>query len=346
MDRAATMICSDSATDYCVDAGISIDRRNVSFVPLPLESHRMTPRRSFLSSLVALASATVAVAGAAAVMPAAAADALHLEVYNSAGKSMFPVSSEIVSGSTEVALIDAQFQRNDAQTLVDKIKATGKTLTTVYVSHSDPDYYFGLDVIHAAFPAAKIVATPQTVAAIQASKDGKLTHWGPVLKENAPQALVVPEPLHGDSFTVNGQKLQIIGLKGPAPDRTVVWIPSLKTVVGGIPVVANSHVWVADTQTPKSRADWLKTLAQITALKPRCVVPGHFMPNADGSFPDSPASIKFTHDYLVAFEAEAAKAKDSAALIAAMTKRYPSLAGTSSLELGAKVIKGEMKWPQ
>jgi hypothetical protein len=27
-----------------------------------------------------------------------------------------------------------------------------------------------------------------------------------------------------------------------------------------------------------------------------------------------------------------------------MKKRYPDLGGESSLELGAKVIKGEMKW--
>ncbi|NWE23875.1 MBL fold metallo-hydrolase, partial [Pseudomonas sp. P7548] len=41
---------------------------------------------------------------------------------------------------------------------------------------------------------------------------------------------------------------------------------------------------------------------------------------------------------------ETAKAKDSAALITAMKKRYPNLADEGSLELGAKVAKGEMKW--
>jgi len=75
-------------------------------------------------------------------------------------------------------------------------------------------------------------------------------------------------------------------------------------------------------------------------------VPGHYLPNANGSAPYSLASVKFTRDYLKAFEVEAAKAKDSGALIAAMKKRYPKLEDASSLELGAKVIKGEMKWPQ
>ncbi|MET3391277.1 glyoxylase-like metal-dependent hydrolase (beta-lactamase superfamily II) [Variovorax sp. 1140] len=297
-------------------------------------------RRTLLASALAIGASLVAPLTAQAAQP------LRLDVYNPGAKSMFPVSSEIVTGQADAVLIDAQFQRNDAEALVQKIKATGKKLTTVYISHSDPDYYFGLDVIQAAFPDAKIVATPQTVAAIQASKDGKLAHWGPILKDNAPKALVVPQPLAGDSIELEGRKIQVVGLDGPTPERSFAWIPSLKAVVGGIPVSANIHVWVADTQTPESRRDWIKTLGRIEALHPKTVVPGHYLPNANGSAPYSLASVKFTRDYLRAFEAEAAKAKDSTALIAAMKKRYPKLQDVSSLELGAKVIKGEMKWPQ
>jgi glyoxylase-like metal-dependent hydrolase (beta-lactamase superfamily II) len=297
-------------------------------------------RRTLLSA--AALSATLSLASLAAH----AAEPLKLDVYNPGAKSMFPVSSELVMGQADAVLIDAQFQRNDAEALVQKIKASGKKLTTVYISHSDPDYYFGLDVIQAAFPDAKIVATPQTVAAIQASKDGKLAHWSPILKENAPKALVVPEPLAGDSIELEGRKIQVVGLDGPTPARTFAWIPSIKAVVGGVPVSANIHLWVADTQTPESRRDWLKTLGRIEALHPKTVVPGHFEPNADGSMPYSAASVKFTRSYLQTFETEAAKATDSAALIAAMKKRYPKLQHASSLELSAKVIKGEMKWPQ
>lgn len=302
-------------------------------------------RRALLSTatLAALAS----LSGFAPL--AQAAQPLRLEVFNPGARSMFPVSSEIVTGQAEAVLIDAQFQRNDAEALVRKIKATGKKLTTVYISHSDPDYYFGLDVVQAAFPDAKIVATPQTVAAIQASKDGKLAHWGPILKDNAPKTLVVPEALAGDSLTLEGRKIQVVGLdglNGSPPERSFAWIPSLKAVVGGIPVSANIHVWVADTQTPQSRRDWIKTLDRIAALHPKTVVPGHHLPNADGSAPYTVASVKFTRSYLQAFEVEAAKAKDSGELIAAMKKRYPRLEDASSLELGAKVVKGEMKWPQ
>lgn len=290
-------------------------------------------RRSLLTAALGLGFAGTALA----------AEALQLQVYNPGPTAIFPVSSVIVSGATEAVLIDAQFQRNDAQAVVEQIKATGKRLSTVYVSHSDPDYYFGLDVVRAAFPDAKIVATPETVAAIQASKDGKLAHWGPILKDNAPKALVVPAPLAQRSLTVDGQKLEI---RGPEAARSFVWIPALKTVAGGIPVAANLHVWVADTQTVASRQAWAKTLDAIEALKPRAVVPGHYLVGADGKRPDTLASVRFTRDYLRAFEQEAARAKDSAALIAAMQQRYPALGEASSLELSAKVIKGDMQWPQ
>lgn len=270
---------------------------------------------------------------------------LDIDVYNPGAKGIFPVSSEIISGSTEVVLIDAQFQRSDAESLVNKLKATGKRLTTVYISHSDPDYYFGLDTITSAFPGAKVLATPQTVSAIKTSKDGKLAYWGPILKDNAPRHIVLPEPLQGDTLNVNGKTLRIIGLEGPTPERTFVWVPSRKAVLGGVVVFANAHVWMADTQTIESRRHWLQTLTRIEGLKPALVVPGHYLPNADGTQPLTFNSVVFTRDYLNAFEAEAGKATDSAALIAAMKKRYPNAAGVSSLEMSAKVIKGEMKWP-
>ncbi|MDF4405723.1 MBL fold metallo-hydrolase, partial [Vibrio parahaemolyticus] len=164
----------------------------------------------------------------------AQAKKLTLDVYNPGHNSVFPVSSEIISGPTEVVLIDAQFQNNDAQKLVDKIQKLNKKLTTIYISHSDPDFYFGLETLTKAFPEAKVVATAETVNAINATKDGKLAYWGGELKNEAPSHVIVPEVIKGNSFTVDGEKLEIKGLDGASPDRTYLWVPSLKAVVGGV----------------------------------------------------------------------------------------------------------------
>jgi glyoxylase-like metal-dependent hydrolase (beta-lactamase superfamily II) len=157
---------------------------------------------------------------------------------------------------------------------------------------------------------------------------------------DVPARTVVPDVLKGDSLMLEGQKLQVVGLAGKQPDRSFVWIPSIKAVVGGVVVAENIHVWMADTQTPQSHADWLATLHSIESLKPKTIVPGHYL----GDTARSLAGVQFTADYIKAFDEETAKAKDSAALIAAMKKRYPALGEESSLELSAKVAKGEMKW--
>lgn len=272
---------------------------------------------------------------------AQAAAPLKLDIYNPGKEAIFPVSSVLVSGERDAILVDAQFGQREAQELVEKIRASGKQLTTIYISHGDPDYYFGLETLHAAYPEAKVVASAPTVQHIKQSAAGKLAYWGPKLGDDAPRATITPEVLKGKTLTLEGRKLEIVGLDGPQPDRSFVWIPSLKAVVGGVVVAGNIHVWMADTQSVKSRKDWLGTLARIEKLKPSMVVPGHYAVGA----PLDIASVRFTRDYLKAFDQEAAKAEDANALIAAMKQRYPALGETGSLELSAKVIKGEMKWP-
>ena len=275
-----------------------------------------------------------------AAQAAAAPAPLTLDVYNPGAAAIFPVSSVLVSGDKDAILIDAQFGKAQAQHVVDKIRDSGKHLTTIYISHGDPDYYFGLDTLTQAFPDAKVLASAATVAHIRQTMDAKLAYWGPQMGADKPARLVVPQVLEGQRLTLEGQALDVVGLDGPQPDRSFVWIPSIKAVVGGVLVAENIHVWMADTQSAKSHADWLGTLAHIEALGPRTVIPGHYLGDSSRSL----KAVRFTADYIRVFDAETAKAKDANALIEAMKQRYPGLADESSLELGAKVAKGEMKW--
>ncbi|MFP3757894.1 MBL fold metallo-hydrolase, partial [Cupriavidus sp. SIMBA_020] len=109
----------------------------------------------------------------------AAATELTLTPYNPGNDAIFQVSSVLVSGQREAILIDAQFGKSQAEQLVALVRASGKTLTTIYISHGDPDFYFGLDTVLAAFPRAKVVATAPTVRHIRDTVDAKLAFWGP-----------------------------------------------------------------------------------------------------------------------------------------------------------------------
>ena len=271
---------------------------------------------------------------------ALASSELTLDVYNPGTDAIFPVSSVLVSGEKDAILVDAQFGKAQAQQVVEKIRASGKHLTTIYISHGDPDYYFGLDTLTAAFPDAKVLASQPTVEHIQKTVDGKVAFWGPKMGADKPAKTIVPDVLQGHSLILEGKTLEVIGLGGKQPDRSFVWIPSIKAVVGGVVVAENIHVWMADTQSAQSHADWLTTLDSIKALQPNTLIPGHYLGDSSRSL----KAVQFTADYIRAFDEETAKASNSAELIAAMKKRYPALGEESSLELSAKVAKGEMPW--
>lgn len=288
---------------------------------------------------------TTVAAGAAAVFTSAglghAAESLTWQHFP-AGHNGFFRAPVLISGATEAVLIDGGFTLSDGQAVADAIKATGKTLTTIYVSQSDPDYYFGLGPIKAAFPDAKVIAATATVSAINGNVEKKLATWGPQLKDNGPQTLadvVLPEAFDEKTLTVDGQTIEIVDAEGLA-NRRYLFVPSLNAVFGGVMIFNGVHVWTADTNSKEQRAAWVKTLDSIAARAPSIVVAGHMAPDARTDL----SGVEHTKAYLVAFEEELAKAKDSASLKAAMEARFPGLGMGVALDIGSKVATGEMKW--
>ena len=288
---------------------------------------------------------TTLVAGAAALAPASLANAALAKLtwkHLPAGPNGFFRAPVLLSGPTEALLIDGGFSYPDGRALADTIKASGKKLTTIYISQSDPDYYFSLKPVREAFPDAKVVAASATLEAIKGSVEKKLAVWGPQLKENGPQTLadvVLPQPFDGPTLTVDGETVEIVTAEGLA-NRRYLWVPSLQAVFGGVMIFSGVHVWTADTQTKEQRAAWVANLDKIAARKPGIVVPGHMTADVATDL----SAVEHTKKYLLAFEEELAKAANAAALKAAMEARFPNLGMGVALDIGSKVAKGEMKW--
>jgi len=288
---------------------------------------------------------TFAASAAAAFAPAdfghAAASKLTWTHFP-AGPNGFFRAPVLFAGPTETVLIDAGFSYPDGRSLAEAIKASGKKLTTIYISQSDPDYYFSLKPVRDVFPAAKVLAASATLQAIKANVEKKLAVWGPQLKDNGPQTLadvVLPEAFDGASLGVDGETIEIVSAEGLA-NRRYLFVPSLNAVVGGVMIFAGVHVWTADTATREQRAAWVANLDKIAARKPSVVVPGHMAPGVATDL----SAVEHTKTYLLAFEEELAKAADAAALKAVMEARFPNLGMGVALDIGSKVAKGEMKW--
>jgi len=255
----------------------------------------------------------------------------------------FPAGSKnktatLVTGERDALLVDAAFTRADGHRLAAAVLDSGRTLRTVLVSHGDPDFYFGAEVIADAFPEATFVATAPVIEHIQHSYEGKLKAWA-ALGANLPTRLVDLTPLAGD-LTLEGHRFELRGGPAGLPDRHYLWQAEHRALLGGVLLFAGEHVWTADTVRPEQRAAWIALLDEMAALDPLLVVPGHRLPGA----PADVSAVTATRDYLVAFDEELAKAADGAALTEALVRRYPGHGMLIAAQIGAKVAKNEMTW--
>ena len=299
----------------------------------------MTAFNKFLTRLLPFAALTMHAVTASAQAATPAAAPLTLQVYN-ADAGSFHVNAVLVAGKTDAVLLDTGFTRADALRIAGMVLDSQKTLKTIYISQADPDFYFGIGVLKQFFPQARVVTTAATLKKIEATLPTKLQVWGPRLGANAPQAVPLPEALATPVIELEGQKLDIRGLDDTLPHRSYVWIPSLRTIAGGVNVFSGLHVWTADTQTAAERTAWAAKLGTMAALQPLRVIPGH---SRAGAAQDATA-LSWTQAYLARFETELPKAANAAALISTLQQAYPDAGLPIALEIGAKVNKGEMKW--
>ncbi|MGJ8517411.1 MoaF-related domain-containing protein [Carnimonas bestiolae] len=282
--------------------------------------------------------ASLAAAATLTVSSLANAAPLEVSTFNPTGDGIFPVTSTLISGDHDAILVDAQFQNQYADKVIEQIKQSGKHLKYIFISYSDPDYYFGADRIVKAFPDAKVISTAQTAWVISTSKDAKLAVWKDQLGKDAPQQLITPTAYNEDTLKLDGETIEIKKDKQD-PLHSYLWIPSNKTVVGGGSTAQGAHIWMADTQGVKGIDAWIAKLDEIAKLKPAKVIPPHYLKD---DF--NPAILANNRKYLENFKHAVVNNPDAAGVIDEMKKKYPDLPDVSALEMGAKVFKGETDW--
>jgi glyoxylase-like metal-dependent hydrolase (beta-lactamase superfamily II) len=244
----------------------------------------------------------------------------------------FLVTSTLVTGEKEAVLIDTAFTLADGKKLAELVRASGKTLTTIYVTHWHPDHYFGAGPVKEAFPQAKLVALPVAVAEIKKSWAEKVKQWKPLYKDAITAKPLVPEPLAANVIELEGEKLEITAdVQGDDVHNSYVWIPTLRAVITGDIVYDGVFPWTAET-TPEQRKTWSASLDRLLALKPLVVVPGHQTPDKK----QDESGIQFTKGYLKAFDEALSASKEPAELQAKMKAAYPNAALDVVLKLGAE----------
>jgi len=256
-------------------------------------------------------------------------------------ESGFEVASVIVTGKTDAVLIDAQWTLSNAHRVIAEILETGKYLKTIYITHAHPDHYFGLGTIAEAFPEARVVALPSVARVINKQFFGKIEHWEKVIGIiNVPRRTAKIESLTENHFELEGERIEIIPeVMGDMKYNTVVWIPSIRTLVGSDVLFNQAHPFTCEL-TAEERQQWIRDIERLEKLDAEVIIPGHQKPG----MPFDSSSFDFTRDYLVATEEELARTKDVASFYYTMVKRFPEANLFISNEMNANVFKGEMNW--
>ncbi|MFE1879192.1 MBL fold metallo-hydrolase [Streptomyces diastatochromogenes] len=266
---------------------------------------------------------------------------LTLDVYTSPlvklpdaiGGWFSPTTSTLIHGPTEAVLVDSQYLADDVAELARRIEASGRTLTTIYITHAHADHYFGTEWLLERFPQARAVALPSVVAEIRATNDAQRKTWREWFEGKALDNTAIPEPLDGDTILVDGEELKVIevGHADVAP-ATIVWVPSIRAVVAGDAVYNGVNPFLA-ASGPAEWPKWIESVEKIAALEPEIVVGGHKNPEAADD--DLTATVDFTRDYIRAFIEELDASSDSRDLVARMQGRFPHNLNPSALVLSA-----------
>jgi glyoxylase-like metal-dependent hydrolase (beta-lactamase superfamily II) len=206
------------------------------------------------------------------------------------------MSSTLIAGDTEGILVDTLVTLDQVDALAQWVRDFDKTINGVYITHGHSDHWIGLARLQEHFPEARGIATPEVVdrARFEATNEGLSAYWNTSFPGELPKTPVLPEPLAGAEFELEGHTLRAVSVgQGDTEHSTVLHVPAADAVVCGDVVYNGVHMMTAETDE-KGRDAWIASLDAVSALNPKIVVAGHKKVGA----PDLPEAIGASQQYL------------------------------------------------
>jgi len=248
-----------------------------------------------------------------------------------------PTSATLISGQRDAVLVDTFLTVEQSDALVEWVAASGKNLTTIYITHGHGDHFFGLAALLDRFPGARAVATSGVVKVMrqQASPEFVASFWNARFPGQIPERLAVADELKGNVIDLEGRELVVVEVGHTDTDNTTcLHVPSSGLVVAGDVAYNDDHLYLVESNA-QTRREWIAALDTIEALGPSAVIAGHKKPGTD----DSPRIIEETRQYIRDFDRLAQTATNARELYDRMLQLYPDRANPGALWGSAHAVK-------
>jgi glyoxylase-like metal-dependent hydrolase (beta-lactamase superfamily II) len=232
------------------------------------------------------------------------------------------IASTLIYGKRDAVLVDAFMTVKQADALVDWVAASGKNLTTIYITHGHGDHWFGIGALLERFPNARAVATPDVVRVMRqhASPEFLERFWKAGFPGQIPDRLVIAEELKGNVIDLEGHDLVAVELGHTDTDHTTCLnVPSVGLVVAGDAAYNDVHLYLVESNA-KNRREWISALDKIESLNPSAVIAAHKRPDND----DNPRIIEETRQYIHDFDRIAEMTTTAQELYDKMLELYPN----------------------
>ena len=276
-------------------------------------------RRQFSTSLVSLASTLSVASGAFATVP------YKTGHYTYAGHGS--VNTHWIETPDSVIVIDVQRDTTHAAEAINAIRALGKPVSAILITHGHPEHSVGVHQFPQIWSDLKVYVSPETTRVIETDHYGYHEVVRQLTPDEAPEVFVVPDQVFADGATleIDGVTIQTREM-GPAEatSTTAFYLPATGDLYPGDLILNDMHGFFYEERSGLV----LDALNRLRVLFPGAVTahPGHGAPGAFHALIDKQEEYTETARTFVARALSDGLGRD--ALIAKVTQqlntRYPA----------------------
>lgn len=253
---------------------------------------------------------------------------LPVGTYTSRPEAFF-VNSYLIETGAGIVVIDTQFLVSETQGLKEQLKATGKPLAAIFITHPHPDHFNGVGVLLEDAPDVPVYATQPTLDGIIAVEAQKREFWTPVHGADYPTSTVLPNHIlsSGESVTIGEVTFHVEDVgEGETSNMTLIYVPATEMLFAGDLAYNRVHPWLVESHSHS----WLQQLADVQQRYStvQAVYVGHGVPGMMTMFADQVDYITFFQSLVRQHQSAPGITPDTTgrdAIVKATVECYPNL---------------------